>query len=136
LSAKSWFWTKLKELLISSNCPNQLNVNRQYPIRAHCSIVTVIRPEDTRCQLSWKRCRRTPYTSIPLLWTRDSFHSCSSSSGEWHDYALRSQPAWRSITAFSSKLRVPKVAYCCFSMGQITVTIEQWALVDDENGDT
>jgi hypothetical protein len=29
---------------VCSNCPNQLNVNRQYPIRAHCSIVTVFQP--------------------------------------------------------------------------------------------
>jgi hypothetical protein len=27
--------------IVCPNCPNQLNVNRQYPIRAHCSIVTV-----------------------------------------------------------------------------------------------
>jgi hypothetical protein len=26
---------------LTPNCQNQLNENRQYPIRAHCSIVTV-----------------------------------------------------------------------------------------------
>jgi hypothetical protein len=27
--------------IVYQNCPNQLNVDRQYPIRGHCSIVTV-----------------------------------------------------------------------------------------------
>jgi hypothetical protein len=30
--------------IVCQNCPNQLNVNRQYLIRAHCSIVTVDHP--------------------------------------------------------------------------------------------
>jgi hypothetical protein len=30
------------KIIVCPNCPNQLNVNRQYPIRAHCSIVTVL----------------------------------------------------------------------------------------------
>jgi hypothetical protein len=49
---------------ICPNCPNQLNVNRQYPIRAHCSIVTVA--TNKLCDLHRKSSKKSPGLGVLL----------------------------------------------------------------------